>query len=1156
MSQLRSGAILTVRIACILAADGEDAIGCAVRAMGEHLLAKACYPDRHLRRCRLRAGKWILALLMPAMIPPGNVLIAKTATDAPAPPLAESFANPPPAARPRVWWHWMDGNVTEDGIVKDLEWMERIGIGGVQNFDGSLHTPQVVAKRVPFGSEAWRAALRRAVAEAEARGLEFTIASSPGWSETGGPWVRPEQAMKKLVWSEYDVEGGKPVAAPLPAPPSVSGPFQEIPGGCAEPSAPPPPGLPMLYRDSRVIAYRIPGADRTPAPHITASAEFDTAMLAVGNRTRFQPLAMGSDKRGWVDFVYPKPVTMRAVELVLEPGQRIGPIYPSWPAGRIEASDDGLNYRKIADLPERGAPQQTLAFPATTAPHFRLLLEDRFAPFPVKAFAPPDKAVAAHGIAHIRFLGEARVTRFEDKAGWSTIAGLGAVQTPPADAGALIAPRDVIDITERMQPDGMLRWTPPSGRWRVLRLGWSLTGKLNNPASEEGTGLEIDKLNGDHVKAYAETYLSLYEQAVGRDNMGARGIGYMLNDSYEAMAANWTDDILAEFAKRRGYDPTPWLPVLTGRIVNSAKDSDHFLWDFRRTLADLIADEHYGQLSAELHARGMGRYGESHEALRAFVGDGMEVKKSADVPMGATWALPNPSKLLPDILESASVAHLYGQNIVAAESFTAIFPSYGFDPAMLKPVADKMMANGVNRFVIHTSVHQPVDTPGPGIGLGGVGQWFTRKETWAEMARPWTDYLARSSYLLQQGRFVADIAWFYGEDDNITAIYNDRSPAVPQGYAFDFINGDAIRSILHAENGQIIAPGGGRFRLLAIDPEARMTLPTLRKLDALSRDGAIIVGERPAYSPSLADDDKEFARLAMDIWNRAGRTFPSIDAAIAALNLKPDVKLGHASLSFVHRKLPDADLYFIANLGDAAVETTASFRVDGRAPELWRADDGSITPASYQLIDGRTQMPLTLGAHDAYFAVFRKQATASSLVVPATTLTPLKTLDGPWQLSFPAGTGAPAALTLPALASWTESKDPDIRYFSGTARYKKAVSLSALPAGGRLLLDLGEVANVARVTINGRVAGYAWKAPYRIDITSAVRPGSNMIEIEVANLWPNRLIGDRQPDAGPGRAEAAFDPFEADSPLLPSGLLGPVRLLLKAPNDKAGPPEG
>ena len=1104
------------------------------------------------RRARKQGGALLLASAV--LLVPYGASVGQTVTSNTDQLAGLGFRNPPPAAWPRVWWHWMDGNVTEDGITKDLAWMRRVGIAGVQYFDGSLHTPQIVATRVPYLSDAWRSAIRHAVAEAEAANLEFTLASSPGWSETGGPWVRPEQAMKKLVWSEVDIRGGRLLSLSLPPPPRTSGPFQDIPGGGAEPSEAPPANLPALYRDGRVIAYRIPPADQSPVAKITASSPLDAGPLTDGRRTHFQHLMIGPDQRGWVDFAYEKPVTMRAVELVLQPGPRVGPIYPSWPAGHIEASDDGRTYRTIAILPLRGAPQQTIAFGATTARHFRLMVENRFAPFAVKAFAPLEKPVASHGIARIKFVTEARVNRFEDKAGWSTTAGLADMLTPSADPDAIIGVKDVLDITDLMRPDGTLRWVAPPGRWRILRLGWSLTGKLNNPASKEGTGLEVDKLNQSHVKSYLEAYLGLYEQAVGRANMGSRGIRYMLNDSYEAMAANWTDDILAEFQRRRGYDPTPWLPVLTGRVVNNAENSDQFLWDFRRTLADLISDEHYGTLSDELRARGMGRYGESHEALRAFVGDGMEVKKTAEVPMGATWAMSKPGKLLPDIMESASVAHLYGQNIVAAEAFTGFSPPYGFDPARLKPFADKMLANGVNRFVIHTSAHQPVDTPGPGIGLGGVGQWFTRKETWADMARAWTGYLARSSDLLQQGRFAADIAWFYGEDDNITALYDERPPLLPQGYAFDYVNADVIQSLLRMDGNSLIAPSGASYRLLAIDPNVRrITLPTLRKLDALSRAGLVIAGQKPSSSPSLADDKRAFSELADAIWRRTKRTFPTIDAAAAAMNLAPDALLGADSLSFVHRKLPDGDLFFVANLGDADVVTTASFRVSGKAPEIWRADDASISPTSYRIADGRTEVPLTLTPHDAVFVMFRTPAATLSYRAPVVTQTTIQTLTGPWRVSFPRGRGAPATVTFPNLRSWTDSNDNGIRYFSGTARYTASLSIADTPTKGRLLLDLGEVANVAEVSVNGRAAGVAWKAPYRVDVSCLVHKGHNRIEIAVANLWPNRLIGDQQPGVKAQYVHATYNPFNEHSQLMTSGLLGPVRLLIESPRSVPRP---
>jgi hypothetical protein len=458
--------------------------------------------------------------------------------------------------------------------------------------------------------------------------------------------------------------------------------------------------------------------------------------------------------------------------------------------------------------------------------------------------------------------------------------------------------------------------------------------------------------------------------------------------------------------------------------------------------------------------------------------------------------------------------------------------------------------NGLNRFVIHTSVHQPIDSAGPGFGLGPFGQWFTRKETWAEYAGVWTSYLARSSHLLQQGRNAADVAWFYGEDDNITALFARRSPEVPAGLAWDFVNGDALRNLLTVKNGRLSAPSGASYAVLALDPAARrMTVATLRKLRELVRAGAVVVGAKPVETPSLGDDPAELKRIADALWGGdtgAGKVFPTFAAAMAATGLTPDVDFhGDSTMLFVHRRLTDADLYFISNGSDRTAGGDVSFRVSGKAPELWRADDATITPLSYRTEGGRTVVTLPMIANDAAFVVFRSRATAPSRTVAEPVATSVATLDGPWTVTFPPNAGAPPTATFPELASWTTSTEPGVKYFSGTATYTKELQIpAAWRAGGtKLVLDLGSVKNVAEVHVNGRPVGIAWKAPFRVDVTDAVTPGANRIEIRVANLWTNRLIGDKQPGADHKYAFAVFDPFRADSPLLPSGLLGPVRVL-------------
>jgi len=677
------------------------------------------------------------------------------------------------------------------------------------------------------------------------------------------------------------------------------------------------------------------------------------------------------------------------------------------------------------------------------------------------------------------------------------------------------------------------------------------------PASPEATGLEVDKLDRGHVKAYFENYLDQYKSATG-GLMGQRGLQYIITDSWEAGTANWTDKMFAEFARRRGYDMHPWLPVLAGRIVESAEASDRFLWDFRKTLSDLVAEYHYDQLTDILRARGMGRYTESHEGGRAFIGDGMDVKRRAAIPMSATW-LERPGKASPrydsDIHESASVAHIYGQNIVAAESLTVYRNAWAYSPETLKSTADRMMTNGLNRFIIHTSVHQPVDDKIPGLGLGPFGQWFTRHETWAEMARPWTTYLARSSFMLQQGRFVADVLYYYGEDSNVTALFGDKMPDIPAGYRLDFASSDVLLNHLSVKDGRIVTPTGMSYRLLALDANSRhMPLAVLRKIRELVAAGAVVVGPKPIDSPSLADDQAGFQAFADELWGGGagmGRVFgrETVAEALAAIGAAPDFSYtkpkDDTSLGFVHRALPDGDIYWVVNSNTRSETVETSFRVTGKAPELWHAETGDVEPASYLLANGRTIVPLRLAPDDAVFVVFRKAAAAPARALPDPVESELLTIAGPWTVAFQPGRGAPASARFDALSSWSESADPGIKYFSGTATYAASFDVPAhwFVSGTRYWFDLGDVKNLAEVKVNGAPGGTVWKAPFRVDATEALKPGPNTLEIKVANLWVNRLIGDKQPGVTKTTTYTAVEFYKADSPLLPSGLLGPVRIV-------------
>lgn len=1122
----------------------------------------------------------LLACLWGAAIATTSGAASVPAADS-ADALARDFLQPPNSAAPRVWWHWMNGNITKQGVELDLQWMKRIGIGGLHNFDAALATPQVVDQRLVFMTPPWTDAFLYTVKLADQLGLEMAIAGSPGWSETGGPWVAPADGMKKIVWSETQVPGGKRFRGVLPQPPSITGPFQSkhaqflsFERGEQQPPL-------KFYADSAVIAYRIPGHALYPGAlpaTLTASAgKPDAAALGRSDASAVFSLPVDAGAAAnWIQYELARPQPIYGVTLGL---QHVGlPLLLGGSAtlAELDTSEDGIHFRKLADIPtDRGglAPdpgQSTVSLPPTTARFFRVVLRT-----PSRAGGIPGIDLSAMGLPPATPPTEYRVTRFvlhtaaavnhfEDKAAFAATPNLYAAATPSAPADAVIAPGDVLNLSDRMTADGNFDWSPPPGRWVVLRMGYSLTGAKNSPASAEATGLEVDKLDRAAVRAYLDEYLKRYQSASG-GLMGARGVGFIVTDSWEAGAQNWTPALFDEFKRRRGYDLHPWMPVLTGQVVQSAAASDRVLWDFRETLGELLAENHYGQLADSLQQRGMGLYSESHESGRAFIGDGMQVKRHATVPMGAMWTQQPGVEVEQfgynaDVRESASVAHLYGQNLVAAESFTTGGAAWGWSPETLKPTADKEMAMGLNRFVIHTSVHQPLIDKPPGLGLGPFGQWFTRNETWAEQAGPWIRYLARSSYLLQQGRFVADVAYFYGEDSNVTALFADKAPAVPGGYNFDFINADTVLTALKVEQGAIVAPSGMTYRVLALDSNAQyMSLPVLKRLGELVAAGATIVGARPTDTPSLADDAREFAALAATVWgDGSGRhaygkgqviSGKSLDAALPELGIAPDIEYdkpaADTSLLFVHRALADGDAYYIDSRNNRSQRVEVSFRVSGKAPELWHADSGLREPASYRAIDGRTVVPLELGPYETVFVLFRHAGSAVGLSLPQPSKSTLATLAGPWRLKFQHGRGAPTAtVPLTALASWSESADPGIKYFSGSASYAATFEAGAgwKSHAARLWLDLGEVKNIAEVNLNGQNLGLVWKPPFRVDITDSLKPGNNLLQIKVTNLWVNRLIGDQQPHVAEKITFTTQAFYRADSPLLPSGLLGPVRI--------------
>lgn len=1108
--------------------------------------------------------------------------------------LEAGFKNPPDSAKPRVWWHWMNGNVTPAGITADLDWMKRSGIGGMQMFDGSLGTPQFVDHRLVWMTPEWKAAMRQAAAEAGRLGLEMSMAASGGWSESGGPSVQPSQAMKKVVWSEVAVQGPQKFDSVLPHPPTVNGLFQNIPrpapfhfpqatdlpGAKPEPKLPPPPPDPTYYADAKVLAYRVP-ADEVPMadlhPVVTSSApNLDLSPLTDGdfNSVVALPVAEGADS-SWIQVQFSRPFAAQAVTIGGQGGGQFGT--PAIPSGKVEASQDGTNWVTLVNLPGPGHsfasfPVATYSFPPIAARFFRILIKPP-QPSPLAALLhlPPQRAVY---IAEVEFDTSPRVNRWQEKAAFGNMFEYQSVATPQVAESGIIPLNDVIDLTAKMQPDGRLDWDVPAGKWVILRMGYSLTGQKNAPASREATGYEVDKLSAKDVSAYFQYYVGQISDTLGP--YFGKSFRYFLMDSWEAGLENWTDDMISEFRRRRGYDPTPYLPVLTGRVVESADASDRFLWDFRRTIADLLADNHYGLATKYFQQHGLqGLYAEAMGTDDPTTGDGLQDKSRVTIPMGEFWT-PLPGEKdeathTADIKEASSAAHVFGKNLAAAESFTTMpqVPMWGQSPFYLKPIADHAFAKGINRIVVHESAAQPFvdDQHKPGMTLGPFGQNYTRNMTWAGQAIAFNTYLARCSYLLQQGSFVGDLAYFYGEGAPIAVpFWKQVKPASPAGYDYDWIDSEALLS-MSVENGRLVLPSGMSYRVLVLPADVnRLTLPVVRKLRDLVAAGAVVVAPRPRNSPSLTgypQADAEIRSLANAVWGASdgmsinehvygkGRVYwgkPLADI-LAAENTPPDFEYTRPNfgtrLVWIHRHLSDGELYFVANQNARSEDVETSFRVQGKSPELWFPDTAAIRPASYRIENGRTVVPLHLDPDGSVFVVFRHDATAPSRVVPAAVRADLATIPGPWQVQFPPHWGAPAQIRLEKLISWTQSADSGVKYFSGTAIYSKdfEVSRNWLRSGARLELDLGAVADVAEVSLNGKpVGGILWKPPFRADVTGVLKPGPNHLQIKVTNLWTNRVIGDMQPGQTKRYTFTDIRPFTANSPLPTSGLLGPVKL--------------
>ncbi|MDR1675477.1 MAG: glycoside hydrolase family 2 [Tannerella sp.] len=1037
----------------------------------------------------------------------------------------QGFITPPDSIRTSVYWYWINDHISKEGVVKDLQSMKQAGINRV--FIGSNIVSGDYFGKVKVFSDEWWEVLHTAMKTASELDIEIGMFNCPGWSQSGGPWVKPEQAMRYLASSELRVKGPAKISQLLVAPDT-------------------------FFQDVKVLAFPVAadyGQNLLDAPGVKL-VPHNLKMLpsqspSPSNRAKY----VLSEDESALDVILPEAKTVRSLSI--------------YPAGNLNVTGeirrkDGTGYQSIKRFDARRTNYSVqvgfdpyspivVSLGETEAREFRILFD-------------------RHGngdseIHKITLTSTPVLERFAEK----TLAKMTEGNLPPWDYYLWDAQPElknvrvtqaeqVVDISDRMSPEGLLEWDAPEGNWIIMRTGMRLTGVENSPASPEGTGLEVDKMSKAHVAAHFDGFIGkVLERIPAEDRTSFKVV---VADSYEMGSQNFTDGFSDEFKQRYGYDATPFLPVFQGHIIGSADLSDRFLWDVRRLVADKVSYDYVGGLREISHRHGLTTWLENYGHW-GFPGEFLQYGGQSDEVGGEFWDGSGTDRYENRV--AASCAHIYGKNKVSAESFTSGGPAFTRYPKHFKGLGDWSFTEGVNSTLLHVYIEQPYENDYPGID-GWFGNEFNRKNTWFSQMDLFTLYLKRCNFMLQQGLNIADVAYFIGEDaPKMTGI---RHPELPKGFNYDYINAEVILRDMSVKDGRLVLPHGTSYRVLVLPPLETMRPELLRKIEQLVADGAVVLGSPPSRSPSLKDypaADRQVDELARKLWGdlpAQKRSYGkglvlndmTLEEVFALLNVVPDC-LSDGHVLFTHRTLDGKEIYFISNQREESIRIRTQFRVKGLQPELWDALTGEIRPLpAFEQTGETTAIPLQLEPAGSALIVFREKGRPSAKDVAANFPQPavIATVNTPWEVTFEHDAvrrGPSETVTFPKLQDWTLSDDPRIRYYSGTAIYTTKVNVGELPQGKTFYLNLGALSAMAKVKVNGVYAGGAWTEPYRVNVTGQIRPGENTLEIEVVNTWRNRLIGDRQLPEQERIFQSCYIKLTAESPLQSSGLIGPVEVV-------------
>ena len=1085
--------------------------------------------------------------------------------------VAQQFENPPAQYRVHTWWHWNGGIVTREGITKDLESMKKQGVSQATILNiGAEYDEDFGVEKVVFDSPEWYDRFAWSLQEAQRLGLKIGVHNCDGWSTTAGPWITPDKAMKKFVFTKTQLREDQPTIS-LPKPHTETD----------------------FYRDVAVVAIK--KGDRLPPSvplglpeHMVVNDSIDAMVLADGD-----PESKVEVKAGYViDLDNPTRALKSRIDIFQNYVGVFFYMSPPTVEYTVKTSDDGVHFKEIAHLTTKSffAPE-IFNIPATNARYFRIEVDK------THNLRPWHHT----GLSELQLLGEEEKPLYHPSISEplkksssvrvykeSTLTEMG----KDASAAEVVAEEEVIDITDKMQPDGTLHWVAPTGNWTVIRFGYTSAKAYNISASEEGWGLEVDKMDTAALNFHFSQFPQKLLDKAG--DLGGNTFTFLLVDSWEAGYQTWTHAMPDKFKNLRGYDIMRWIPVLCGETVESAEVSNAFLYDFRRTIADLLKQNFYDHYRTLCHRQGLefhaeAIYGNNYPAPPIDV---LTVNGLLDMPMTEFWAPVDSQSMVqyepkkrgrPDFAVFAP--NFYDIKSVGAEAYTG-YAHYSESPADLKLLGDRAFCAGVSQMVLHSYAHQPNENK-PGFTLGSHASHCNRHNPVWQYSRGWVDYQSRIQYALQNSRISADVLYYLG-DQFPQFIENKTVARLPEGYQSVPCNFDVLTQ-LTVSGGKIRFSEEQQYSLLVLPDRPYVNYATLKQVERLVQAGAVIYGEKPTKMLSLFDIKQhrdDFAILADSLWsgyqeNAIGRNHygqgtvvwgDSIGDLVNELEINPDFTTQRAdaeNLLFIHRATREADVYFVVNQLDSTLRRECLFKTDFNAPEVWNPMNGQKKKLGlYAEEDGSIRIPVTLKSRESRLFVFRDEPMRKHLTRVQRGGTPLfPSTDGllseyvpevisdadgllkivsdeKGQYTFSTEAGQrhtvdlaatavreiddfEGTLTLyPALASGVDSGDtttlnittlksltdfdqPEVRYFSGVAAYTIDFEVPASFAdhSSSLYLSLGQLEATAEVRLNGKLLGYTWMPDVKLPVGELLRE-KNRLEVRVGTTYRNRFVGD------------------------------------------------